>query len=72
MNTFETLAFAQNGAVATLTLNRPDVRNAFNETVIAELTGAFRALADEPGVRAIGLLRGCRPELDEEDGRLLR
>ena len=75
MNTFETLAFAQNGAVATLTLNRPDVRNAFNETVIAELTGAFRALADEPGVRAI-VLTGNGPafcaELDEEDGRLLR
>lgn len=55
MNAFETLAFSQHGAVATLTLNRPDVRNAFNETVIAELTGAFRALADEPGVRAIVL-----------------
>jgi len=55
MNAFETLAFAQHGAVATLTLNRPDVRNAFNETVIAELTGAFRALADEPSVRAIVL-----------------
>ncbi|CAJ0727424.1 MULTISPECIES: enoyl-CoA hydratase/isomerase family protein [Ralstonia] len=55
MNAFETLAFAQHGAVTTLTLNRPDVRNAFNETVIAELTGAFRALAAEPSVRAIVL-----------------
>ena len=60
MNAFETLAFAQHGAVATLTLNRPDVRNAFNETVIAELTGAFRALADEPSVRAI-VLAGTGP-----------
>ncbi|WP_197388243.1 enoyl-CoA hydratase/isomerase family protein [Ralstonia pseudosolanacearum] len=55
MNAFETLAFAQHGAVATLTLNRPDVRNAFNETVIAELTGAFHALATEDSVRAIVL-----------------
>ncbi|MBX3765213.1 enoyl-CoA hydratase/isomerase family protein, partial [Burkholderia cepacia] len=55
MNAFETLDFAQHGAVTTLTLNRPDVRNAFNETVIAELTGAFRALAAEPSVRAIVL-----------------
>ncbi|MBB6592266.1 enoyl-CoA hydratase/isomerase family protein [Ralstonia solanacearum] len=55
MNAFETLAFAQRGAVATVTLNRPDVRNAFNETVIAELTGAFHALAKEDSVRAIVL-----------------
>lgn len=55
MNAFETLAFAQHGAVATVTLNRPDVRNAFNETVIAELTGAFHALATEDSVRAIVL-----------------
>ncbi|WP_231409365.1 enoyl-CoA hydratase/isomerase family protein [Ralstonia solanacearum] len=55
MNAFETLAFAQRGAVATVTLNRPDVRNAFNETVIAELTGAFHALAEEDSVRAIVL-----------------
>jgi methylglutaconyl-CoA hydratase len=41
--------------VATVTLNRPDVRNAFNETVIAELTGAFRALGDMDEVRAIVL-----------------
>ncbi|MDB0516063.1 enoyl-CoA hydratase/isomerase family protein [Ralstonia solanacearum] len=55
MNAFETLAFAERGAVATVTLNRPDVRNAFNETVIAELTGAFHALAKEDSVRAIVL-----------------
>lgn len=41
--------------IATVTLNRPEVRNAFNETVIAELTGAFRALGDTPEVRAIVL-----------------
>jgi methylglutaconyl-CoA hydratase len=41
--------------IATVTLNRPEVRNAFNETVIAELTGAFRALGGTPDVRAIVL-----------------
>ncbi|MEM5276285.1 enoyl-CoA hydratase/isomerase family protein [Cupriavidus taiwanensis] len=46
--------------VATVTLNRPDVRNAFNETVIAELTGAFRALGDMDEVRAI-VLAGSGP-----------
>ena len=35
---FEHLTTARAGAVERLTLNRPDVRNAFNEHVIAELT----------------------------------
>ncbi|WP_454725385.1 MULTISPECIES: enoyl-CoA hydratase/isomerase family protein [Cupriavidus] len=52
---FTTLAVTTAQHVATVTLNRPDVRNAFNETVIAELTGAFRALGSEPSVRAIVL-----------------
>ncbi|HEY4079838.1 MAG TPA: enoyl-CoA hydratase/isomerase family protein [Burkholderiaceae bacterium] len=41
--------------VATVTLNRPDVRNAFNEELIAELTATFSALAKEEGLRAIVL-----------------
>ncbi|HVW53438.1 MAG TPA: enoyl-CoA hydratase/isomerase family protein [Trinickia sp.] len=41
--------------VATVTLNRPDVRNAFNETTIAELTDAFRQLDARDDVRAIVL-----------------
>ncbi|WP_059412488.1 enoyl-CoA hydratase/isomerase family protein [Cupriavidus basilensis] len=52
---FTTLTVTTAQHVATVTLNRPDVRNAFNETVIAELTGAFRALGSEPSVRAIVL-----------------
>lgn len=41
--------------VGTVTLNRPDVRNAFNETAIAEITQAFRELGDNDDVRAIVL-----------------
>lgn len=52
---FTTLTVTVERHVATVTLNRPDVRNAFNETVIAELSGAFRALGDTPEVRAIVL-----------------
>ena len=52
---FTTLTVTAERHIATITLNRPDVRNAFNETVIAELTGAFRALGDTPDVRAIVL-----------------
>ncbi len=43
------------GQVATVTLNRPDVRNAFNETMIAELTAAFQALNERDDVRAVVL-----------------
>jgi methylglutaconyl-CoA hydratase len=41
--------------VATVTLNRPEVRNAFNEAMIAELTVVFRALDVREDVRAIVL-----------------
>ena len=43
------------GPVARVTLNRPEVRNAFNETLIAELTGTFHALGERPDLRAIVL-----------------
>ncbi|PKO61959.1 MAG: enoyl-CoA hydratase [Betaproteobacteria bacterium HGW-Betaproteobacteria-18] len=43
------------GHCATVTLNRPEVRNAFNDEVIAELTLAFTRLGQAPQVRAIVL-----------------
>ncbi|MDB5967073.1 MAG: enoyl-CoA hydratase/isomerase family protein [Polaromonas sp.] len=42
-------------AVATVTLNRPDVRNAFNEEVIAELTQVFVELDGCDDVRCVVL-----------------
>src|SRR5512143_619883 len=50
-----TLDITRDGAVARVFLNRPDVRNAFNDTVIAELTSAFRELGVDASVRAIVL-----------------
>ncbi len=44
------------GAVATVVLSRPEVRNAFNDEVIAELTEAFARLGDDARVRAIVLM----------------
>ena len=41
--------------VATVWLNRPDVRNAFNDGVIAELRDAFAVLGADTGLRAIVL-----------------
>jgi methylglutaconyl-CoA hydratase len=43
------------GPVSRVTLNRPEVRNAFNDEVIAELTQAFTQLGQDPQVRAIVL-----------------
>ena len=41
--------------VAEVYLNRPDVRNAFNHSVSAELTAAFTTLGADPTLRAIVL-----------------
>ncbi|KNY20181.1 enoyl-CoA hydratase [Methylobacterium sp. ARG-1] len=41
--------------VATLTLNRPDRHNAFDDALIADLTAALLRLGDEPGIRAVVL-----------------
>jgi methylglutaconyl-CoA hydratase len=52
---FQTLDVTIHGGVATVRLNRPDVRNAFNEIMIGEIVGAFRALGANADVRAIVL-----------------
>jgi methylglutaconyl-CoA hydratase len=41
--------------VAEVWLNRPEVRNAFNDGVVAELTAAFDELGSDPELRAIVL-----------------
>ncbi|MGZ3182738.1 MAG: enoyl-CoA hydratase/isomerase family protein [Telluria sp.] len=53
--TYTTLQIALADKVATVTLDRPDVRNAFNETTIAEITRAFTELGAHDGVRAVVL-----------------
>ena len=52
---FNTLGIAREGKTATVTLNRADTRNAFNEETIAELTRAFRELGADDELRAIVL-----------------
>lgn len=44
-----------NHSVATVTLNRPEVRNAFNEGLIAELTHVFAELGADDAVRVVVL-----------------
>lgn len=53
--TYQTLTIAIADKVATITLNRPDVRNAFNETTISDITLAFDQLGRDEAVRAIVL-----------------
>jgi len=52
---YTTIDVTVRNAVAIVILNRPDVHNAFNETLIAELTAALRALDADPSVRAVVL-----------------
>jgi methylglutaconyl-CoA hydratase len=55
MDNYDTLEIAVADKVATITLNRPDVRNAFNETAIADLAMAFDEVSQDGSIRAIVL-----------------
>lgn len=52
---FENISITEQGAVAHVWLNRPEVRNAFNELTIAEVTAAFASLGQRSDIRAIVL-----------------
>ena len=52
---FTTLELSIEGGVARIQLNRPELRNAFDDIVIAELTQAFVDAGAAPQVRAIVL-----------------
>ena len=49
------LELRYDAGVATVTLNRPEVRNAFNDEVIAEMTAVFSELQERAEVRCIVL-----------------
>jgi enoyl-CoA hydratase/carnithine racemase len=52
---YETIEWARDGQVLTLTLNRPEQMNALSEQLEAELHGALRAAVKDDEVRAIVL-----------------
>ena len=52
----ETIAVEVNDGVALLALARPDVHNAFDDVLVAELTAALEALDRDPSVRAVVLM----------------
>src|SRR5690348_16310893 len=50
---FRHLLVSQNGSVLTITMNRPEVLNAFNETMLRELSEVIDAAAQDDAVRCI-------------------
>jgi len=52
---YSTLIIENTGKVATIWMNRPEVFNAFNEQLIADLTDACRMLDIDPAVRVVVL-----------------
>ena len=52
-NEYTTLRVFREGPVATVTLARPEVRNAFDEAMIGDLTAVFAGFGDAPGLRAV-------------------
>ena len=53
---YDTLDVAVRNGIGLIALNRPAVHNAFNETLIAELTAALQAMAADDGVRIVVLV----------------
>ncbi len=54
----ETLIVKRDGGVLHITLNRPEKRNAMNDTMVHELRGVFASIHDDRTVRAV-VLRGA-------------
>jgi len=52
---YETIRVEQDGAVARVVLNRPEIRNAFNQVMIRELRAAFAALEEVTELRVVVL-----------------
>lgn len=74
---YETVTYTETDGVATVTLNRPDKYNAFNETMQAELRSIWQLLRTRAEVRAVVLTGSgeaafCtgidRSEVPSEDG----
>ena len=55
---FDLIQFdATRAGIGIVTLNRPEVHNAFNAELISELTDVFKMIADQPSIRMM-ILRG--------------
>jgi enoyl-CoA hydratase/carnithine racemase len=54
------IALARDGAVATLTLNRPERRNSLSDALLTDLAAALADLRDDAGTRVV-ILTGAPP-----------
>ncbi len=52
---FQTIELQRDSHTASVILNRPEVRNAFNEIMIAEITQAFLEISADSSIRAVVL-----------------
>src|SRR5882762_8727102 len=52
---YETILYEKAGAIATLTMNRPDRMNGMTNRMVVEITKALRAVAADPEVRVLVL-----------------
>lgn len=52
-NETQVVLYAVKGAIATLTLNRPEKRNALNEAIIEQLKSSLRKANDDTSIKAI-------------------
>lgn len=57
---YTTVSVARRNGIGIVTMERPELHNAFNEVVIAELTAAFSALGDDDAIRVV-ILAGDGP-----------
>ena len=58
MTQFQTITYEKQGPLATVTLNRPDVLNAYNIAMRDEMYEAFQAIRDDPELR-VAILCGA-------------
>jgi enoyl-CoA hydratase/carnithine racemase len=57
---FENVSLARQGAIATVTLNRPERRNALSDAMLTELAAAFAELRDDASTRVV-VVTGAPP-----------
>ena len=56
----ENATLVRDGAIATVTLNRPERRNSLSDAMLAELTATFADLRDDAGTRVV-IVTGAPP-----------
>jgi methylglutaconyl-CoA hydratase len=61
MSEYQRIRYYLSGAIASLTLNRPEKRNALDELTLRELTAAFELAGHDENVRVI-VLKGAGPD----------